>query len=88
MDADICTVLFIFRRSSGVAFLYHLLVRFAPPSGHRCVCQRTLGGGNEDSNIHADYFDPARAGSRLPENLIRQETAIPDVWVPYISLFL
>ena len=21
-------------------------VRFAPPSGHRCVCQRTLGGGN------------------------------------------
>lgn len=22
------------------------LVRFAPPSGHRCVCQRTLGGGS------------------------------------------
>jgi hypothetical protein len=21
-------------------------VRFAPPSGHRCVCQRTLGGDN------------------------------------------
>lgn len=21
-------------------------LRFAPPSGHRCVCQRTLGGGN------------------------------------------
>ena len=23
-----------------------LSVRFAPPSGHRCVCQRTLGGDN------------------------------------------
>ena len=23
-----------------------LWVRFAPPSGHRCVCQRTLGGDN------------------------------------------
>ena len=22
------------------------LLRFAPPSGHRCVCQRTLGGDN------------------------------------------
>ena len=21
-------------------------VHFAPPGGHRCVCQRTLGGGN------------------------------------------
>ena len=23
-----------------------LEMRFAPPSGHRCVCQRTLGGDN------------------------------------------
>ena len=21
-------------------------LRFAPPSGHQCVCRRTLGGGN------------------------------------------
>ena len=27
-------------------FCYSGAVRFAPPSGHRCVCQRTLGGDN------------------------------------------
>ena len=31
-----------------LSFLFRLdcWLRFAPPSGHRCVCQRTLGGGN------------------------------------------
>ena len=56
MDADICTAFFIFRRSSGVAFLYQSLVLFA---SHKTYHTGNVTPNNTSAMIRGCHLFPA-----------------------------
>lgn len=67
MDADICTAFFIFRRSSGVTFLYQSLVLFA---SHKTYHTGNVTPNNTSAMIRINTrFDRMPISSPLDYNI-------------------